>query len=146
MDPVKLSSRSDVLGGVLSGAQVNKVEDMDFHVHQTLVSILVEMSRHFSFLHVVHYLVEVTLEPLFQTVLSLTYMLLLASPTGDAVDQVVAIACHIVFGAIFPACQGGHYVAFLVQQWTVPALTVGVFLVGSFSRFFILRDGGEIGP
>ena len=65
MDPVKLASQSDVGGDVLDGAQVDKVEDMDFHIRQTLVSISVEMSRHFGFFHVVHYLVEVALEPLF---------------------------------------------------------------------------------
>ena len=65
MDPVKLMSQPHVGGSVLDGAQVDKVDDMDFHVRQTLVSISVEMSRHFGFFHVVHYLVEVTLEPLF---------------------------------------------------------------------------------
>ena len=65
MDPVKLTSQPDVGGGGLDGAQVDKVEDMDFHVRQTLLSISVEMSRHFCFFHVVHYLVEVALEPLF---------------------------------------------------------------------------------
>ena len=49
MDPVKLTSQSDVGGGGLDGAQVDKVEDMDFHVRQTLVSISVETSRHFGF-------------------------------------------------------------------------------------------------
>ena len=71
MDPVKLTSQSDVDGGVLNGARVDKVEDVDFYVRRTMVSISVEMSRHFSFFHIVHYLVEVTLEPLFQTVLCL---------------------------------------------------------------------------
>ena len=65
MDPVKLTSQPDVGSDSLDGAQVDKVEDMDFHVRQTLVSISVEMSGHFGFFHVVHYLVEVTLEPLF---------------------------------------------------------------------------------
>ena len=65
MDPVKLTSQPDVGSDGLGGAQVDKVEDMDFHVRQTLVSISVEMSRHFVFFHVVHYLVEMTLEPLF---------------------------------------------------------------------------------
>ena len=49
MDPVKLTSQPDVGGDVLDGAQVDKVENMDFHVRQTLVSISVEMSRHFVF-------------------------------------------------------------------------------------------------
>ena len=74
MDPVKLTSQPDVGGGVLDGAQVDKVEDMDFHVRQTLVSISVEMSR-----HVLDFL-------------CLAYILFLASPAGDAVDKVVAFA------------------------------------------------------
>ena len=110
MDPIKLTSQSDADCGVLVGAQVDKVKDMNFHVRQTLVSISVEMSGHFSFFHIVHYLVEVTLEPLFQTVLCLPYILLLASPAGDAVDKVVAFARHVVFGAVFPSRHGGHYI------------------------------------
>ena len=109
MDPIKLTSQSDVDGGVLVGAQVDKVEDMNFHVRQTLVSISVEMSGQFSFFHIVHFLVEVTLEPLFQTVLCVPYILLLAR--------------HVVFSAVFPSHHGGHYMAFRVEQWTVPALT-----------------------
>ena len=144
VNPVKLTSQTDVGGGVLDGAQVDKVEDMDFHVRQTLVSILVEMSRHFVFFDVMHYLVEVTLESLFWTVLCLTYILFLAFPAGDAVDKVVAFARHVVFSAVFPARHSGHYMAFHVQQWTVPALTVGAFLVWSFGRFSILQDGGEL--
>ena len=146
MNPVKLTPQSDVVGGVFDGAQVDKVEDMYFYVHQTLVSIPVEMSRHLIFFHIVHYLVEVILEPLFQTVLCLPYILFLASPTGDAIDKVVAFACHVVFGAVFPSRHGGNYMAFRVQEEAVPALTVGAFLVGMFGRFSILYDGGEFRP
>ena len=143
MDPIKLTTQSDVDGGVLVGAQVDKVEDMNFHIRQTLVSILVEMSGHFSFFHIVHYLVEVALEPLFQTVLCLRYILLLASPAGDTIDKVVAFARHVVFSAVFTSRHDGHYMAFRVEQWTVHALTVGASLVRMFGRFSILHDGGE---
>ena len=50
------------------------------------------MSGHFVFLHIMHHLVEVTLESLFRTVLGLAYILFLASPAGDTVDKVVAVA------------------------------------------------------
>ena len=143
MDPIKLTSQSDVDGGVLVGAQVDKVEDMDFYVRQTLVSISVETSGHFSFFHIVHYLVEVTLEPLFQTVLCLPYIRLLASLPGDSIDKVVACARHVVFGEVFPSRHGGHFMAFRVEQWTVPALMVGASLVRMFGPFSILHDGGE---
>ena len=85
------------------------------------MSISVEMSRHLSFSHIVHYLVEVALEPLFQTVLCLPYILLLASPTGDTINKVVAFARHVMFDAVFPSHYGGHYMAFLVQERIVPA-------------------------
>ena len=119
---------------------------MYFYVHQTLVSISVEMSRHLSFFHIVQYLVEVTLEPLFQTVLCLPYILLIASAAGDTIDKVVAFARHIVFGAVFTSRPSGHYMAFRVEQWTVPALSVGASLVRMLGRFSILHDGGEFRP
>ena len=78
------------------------------------MSISVEMSGHFGFLHVVHHLVEVTLESLFQAVFGLAYVLFLASSAGDAVDEVVAVAHHVVFYAIFSTCDGCHYLAFRV--------------------------------
>ena len=61
------------------------------------MSISIEMSGHFGFLHVMHHLVEVTLESLFQAVFGLAYILFLASSAGDAVDEVVAVAPHFVF-------------------------------------------------
>ena len=60
------------------------------------MSIPIEMSRHFGFLHVMHHLVEVTLESLFQAVFGLAYILFLTSSAGDAVDEVVAVAGHVV--------------------------------------------------
>ena len=81
---------------------MDKVEDVDFHIFQTPVSIFVEMPRHFSFLHVMHHLIEMALESLFQTVLGVTHILFLASSAGD---QVVAVACHVVFSAIFSTCD-----------------------------------------
>ena len=92
MDPVKFPSQSDIQCGILGGAEVDEVEDVDFHILQPSVSISVKMPRHFSFLHVVHHPVEMALESLFQTVLGLTHILLLASSAGDTVDQVVAVA------------------------------------------------------
>ena len=78
------------------------------------MSIPIEMSGHFGFLHVMHHLVEVTLESLFQAVFCLAYILFLASSAGDAVDEVVAVARHVVFRTIFSTCDGCHYLAFRV--------------------------------
>ena len=107
------------------------------------MSISVEMSQHFRFLHVMHHLVEMALEPLFQTVLGLTHILFLASSAGDAVDQVVAVARHVVFSAIFSTCDTGHNLTVCVQQGTISALPVRASLVGQFVRLALLRDGGE---
>ena len=93
---------------------MDEVEYVDFHVFYTPVSISIEMSGHFGFLHVMHHLVEVTLELLFQPVFGLAYILFLASSAGDAVDEVVAVALHVVFCAIFSTCDGCHYLAFRV--------------------------------
>ena len=89
-----------------------------------------------------HHLVEVTLESLFQAVFGLAYILFLASSAGDAVDEVVALACH-VFRAIFSTCDGCHYLAFRVQQRTISALPVGTGFVVRSGRFTLLRVGGE---
>ena len=91
-----------------------------------------------------HYLVEVTLESLFQTVLGLTYILFLASSAGYTVDQVIAVACHIVFRVDFSASNGCHNVAFLVQQMTILAPTVGACCNGPLGLCALLRDGGEL--
>ena len=107
------------------------------------MSISVEMSGHFGFLHVMHHLVEVTLELLFQAVFGLAYILFLASSADDAVDEVVAVARHVVFRAIFSTCEGCHYLAFRVQQGTISTLSVGTGFVDRSGRFTHLRDGGE---
>ena len=125
---------------------MDEVEDVDFHILQTPVSISVEMPRHFSFLHVMHHLVEVPLESLFQTVLGMTHILFLASSAGDTVDQVVAVARHVVFSAIFSTCDSGHNMAVCVQQGTISALPIRASLVGRFGWFTLLRDGGEFRP
>ena len=107
------------------------------------MSISVEMSRHFRFLHVVYHLVEMALESLFQTVLGLTHILFLASAAGDAVDQVVAVARDVVFSGIFSTCDSGQNMTVCVQQGTISALPVCASLVGRFGRLALLRDGGE---
>ena len=96
VDPVEFTTQPDFLGGFLCDVQVDEVEYVDFHVFWTPVSIPIEMSRHFGFLHVMHHLVEVTLESLFQAVFGLAYILFLTSSAGDAVDEVVAVAGHVV--------------------------------------------------
>ena len=107
------------------------------------MSISVEMSGHIGFLQVMYHLVEMTLESLFQAVFGLAYILFLASSAGDAVDEVVAVARHIVSCAIFSACDGCHYLAFRVQQGTISTLSVGTGFVNRSGRFTLLRDGGE---
>ena len=47
--------------------------------------------------------VEVGLEPLFQAVLGLSHILFDTTLAGDAVDNVVAIACHVGLGIVLPA-------------------------------------------
>ena len=108
---------------------MDEVEDVDFHVLQPSASISVEMPRHFSFLHIVHHLVEVA------------HILFLASSAGDTVDQVVAVARHYVFSALFSTCDSGQNKAVCVQQGTISALPVRASLVGRFGRFSLLRDG-----
>ena len=48
--------------------ELRRVKDMDSHILYAVVSIRIEMSRHLGLLCIMCYLVEVPLEPLFQTV------------------------------------------------------------------------------
>ena len=144
MHPVEFPSQFDVLGGTLCGVKGDKVKYMYFHVLQTLVSISVEMSGHFGFLHIMHYQVEVPLEYLFQTVLGLANILFFASSAGYAIDQVVAVACHVVFRTVFYASNGCHDVAFRVEERAITALVVGACRVDRFSWFAILRNAVQL--
>ena len=91
------------------------------------MSISIEMSGHFGFLHVMHHLVEVALESLFQAVFGLAYILFLASSAGDAVDEVVAVTVATIWPSVFNKGQYRHFR--LVQ-----VLLTG--LVGSLSSEF----------
>ena len=74
---VEFQTQSDLNGGTLC---------------DTLVSIPSEMSQHLGLLHIMCYLIEVPLEPLFQTVLGLANILLLTSCAGYTVHQIVTVA------------------------------------------------------
>ena len=68
MYPVEFQTQSDVNGRALCDSLMNEVKDMDSHILYAVVSIPIEMSRHLGLLCIMCYLVEVPLEPLFQTV------------------------------------------------------------------------------
>ena len=131
-------SQSDLLGDILCGAEVDEVEYVDFPVLQTLVSISIEMSGQFGFLHVLHYMVEVLLKSLFQTVLGLTDILFLASSAAYTVDQVFAAARHVVFRVVYSVSKKCHDVAFPVQQVAIPALQDGACHVDQLGWFTLL--------
>ena len=90
MYPVEFQTQSDVSGRALGSSLVDEVENVDFHITHLVVSISVKMSRHLGLLRIVCYLVEVPLEPLFQTVLGLADVLFPASCAGYTIYQVVA--------------------------------------------------------
>ena len=69
MYPVEFQTQSDVNGRALCDSLMNKVKDMDSYILYAVVSVPVEMSQHLGLLCIMHYLVEVPLEPLFQAVL-----------------------------------------------------------------------------
>ena len=108
VDPVKFPSKSDVQCGIPSGAEVDEVEDMDFHILQPSESISVEMSRHFRFLHVVHHLVEMPLESLFQTVLGLTHILFLVMHVSVCVCLTVCVSVGLCLCVCVYVCVSGH--------------------------------------
>ena len=98
MYPVEFQTQSDVSGRALGSSLVDEVEDVDFHIVHPVVSISVEMSRHLGFLRIMCYLVEVPLEPLFQTVLGLADVLFPASCAGYTIYQVVTdVSCSVLF-------------------------------------------------
>ena len=70
---------------------------MYLHIFQTLVVWLVEVSPYLTVGFVVTNVVEVSLEPVHKTVLGLAHVLDPASLAGEAVDEIRALARHIVF-------------------------------------------------
>ena len=69
MYPVKFQTQTDFRGRALGDSLMDEVRDVNLHIIHGLASISVEMSRHLGLLRIMCYLVEVPLEPLFQTVL-----------------------------------------------------------------------------
>ena len=96
MYPVEFQSRSDFSGRAVGDSLLDEVKDMYFYILQAMVSISVEMSRHLSLLHIMCYLIEVPLKPLFQTVLGLADILFPTSRAGYTVYQIVAVAADVV--------------------------------------------------
>ena len=84
---------------------MDEVEDVDFHIIHPLVSISVEMSRHLGLLRIMCYLVEVPLEPLFQTVLGLADVLFPTSCAGYTIYQVVACTADVVSCSVLFPCD-----------------------------------------
>ena len=67
------------------------------NVLQALVVCTVEMFGHLCLFRILNDLVEVDLEPLFQSIFGLTYILVATFVVGDAVDQVIVVATRVVF-------------------------------------------------
>ena len=67
------------------------------------MTFTVEVSRDFCLLCIMGDVVEVGLEPLFQTVFGLSHILFATTFAGDAVDNIVAIACHVGLGIVLTA-------------------------------------------
>ena len=96
MYPVKFQAQSDVSGRALCDSLMDKVKDVDSHILYPLVSISVEISRHLGLFRIMYYLIEVPLEPLFQTVLGLAHILFSTHCARDAVYQTVAVAADVM--------------------------------------------------
>ena len=124
MYPVKFQTQSDVSGGALGESLMDEVEDMDGHILHAKVSISVEMSRHFSLLCIMYFLVEVPSEPLFQTVLGLPNILFPTSCEGYTVYQILTVAADVVSCAILLSGDLCYDVAISVQLRAIPAAGV----------------------
>ena len=96
MYPVKFQGQSDVSDRDLCDSLMKKVKNVDSHILYALVSISVEMAGHLGLLRIVCYLIELPLEPLFQTVLALAHILFPTSCAGYTVYQVVPVTADVV--------------------------------------------------
>ena len=67
------------------------------------MTFAVEVSGDFCLLCIMGDVVEVGLEPLFQTVFGLSHILFATTFAGDAIDNIVAIACHVGLGKVLTA-------------------------------------------
>ena len=70
-----------------------------------MVVALVEVSGHFSFLWFMGNLVEMRLEPLFDTVFCLAYILFSTRGAGDTIHNVIAVASGLCLGMVFSTCH-----------------------------------------
>ena len=70
-----------------------------------MVIALVEVSGHFSFLWFMGNLVEMRLEPLFDTVFCLAYILFPACATRVTIHNVIAVASGLCSGMVFSTCH-----------------------------------------
>ena len=72
------------------------------------------------------------------------HILFAASSAGYAVDQVVGVAGHFVFRAVFSASNGCHDMAFLIEQGMIPAPVVSACCGNPLGWFLDLQDGGQL--
>ena len=128
--PVEFQTQSDVSGTAL-GISLDEVEDVDFHIAHPVVSISVEMSRHLGLIRIMCYLVEMPLEPMFQTVLGLADVLFPAYCAGYTIYQVVTVTADVVSCSVLFACDWCNDMAISVQFRAVLAAMVLALLGGS---------------
>ena len=67
------------------------------------MTFAVEVSGDFCLLCIMGDVVEVGLEPLLQTVFGLSHILFATTFAGNAVDNIVAITCHVGLGIVLTA-------------------------------------------
>ena len=68
--------------------------------------------------------VEVILEPVHHSQFGLTHILFVAPCALQAVDQIGALAVHVVFRDIPSSCGGGDSFSTLVHSGAIPAIRV----------------------
>ena len=97
LDPVEFYQIPQVFSPVSQRVSMYEIPNVYFYVVLALVALEVEMFPNLALLFVVPNVVKVGLEPVHQSVLHLSHILDPTALARQAVDEVRALTCHVMF-------------------------------------------------
>ena len=118
--PVELNAVPEILGSLRGWVGVDEIYNGDFQILHSLVSRLVEMTGDHARVPV-RDSIEVKVKSDLQFVFSLAYILYAALGAGDTINDIGAIAAHIMFGSVGSLAGCAKNSAACVQNFAVSA-------------------------
>ena len=122
MNPVILDVISNVCSRLWIWMQENEIQDVYFHVLCSFVIRAVEVWRYVTVSVISLYDPKVSLEPIHQASFGLSDVLFGAFVACDAINEIVTLACDIVFGHVFSSSVGALDPSCGVQFGAVSAI------------------------